>query len=354
MTDGIDLLLFFLTFEIASNLSDFSTLAADLLGTQEHFVNIGINKEMNKENLVGVVTCTRHRSLHLFAIDVNKLNEAEAILKSKIKEKTVSVNEGVLRQRDVPKFQEVLSKLEASNQFTFLTVVKKNSVQIAALDTELNTVEKRINVFLADHEIISRFVALEFGEFEFLQNFRKQCLIQMCKDNVDVDVELIDDPLRKGYVVRGQKVKCRDFINRLQVVRTKVSCASLNTDCPDVLKYIESAQGKKALEQIQLHQGPHCVLKVCTQKSEKESSSHYLRDTKRADCTISKFVVSLHVGCAASLKADVLVNPSSTDFEHHSGVSGIIVDKGSLDLLHVYCLHVALSILKFESGISLL
>lgn len=308
---------------------DLSPLAADLLSTQEQIVNEYINKVINKDKLVGVVTSTRHRELYLFSSDVTNLNETERLLKSHIKEKTVQVNEGVLLENDVNKFQKLLDKLQASRQNTFKTVVTKHSVQIVGLDTELHAVETYVSVFLADHEIISRFVAMDFGVFEYLQNFRKQCLIQLCKDNEDVDVELIDDPLRKGYVVRGQKVKCRDFINRLQVVSTHVSCASLITDCLDIHNFVNSSTGKQILEKIQLKQSEHCVLKVCTQKPVKEASaSSYLRDTKYVDCTISKFVLSLHVGCAASLKGDVLVNPSSTDFEHHSGISGIIVDKG--------------------------
>ena len=292
-------------------------------------MNDRLNKDINEEDqFVGVVGCNRHTEMFLYSPDILKLDQAEHALKNKVIEQTVPVKDGMLLDTDVVKLQKQLDKLHVSKSNTYKTIVSKREVKIAALESELANVVTAVSWFLADYKVISRFVALESGEMEYLQNFRKQSLLKLVKEHSEVYVELIDDPLRKGFVVRGQKGKCREFIDRLQVVTSDVSRMTLSVESPDVVNYIQSEQGKTLLEEVQLQQKAHCVVKLCTRTTDTELSSTYLLDTKRAECTISKFVVSLHVGCVASLKGDLLVNPSSEDFEHNSGISGVIVDKG--------------------------
>lgn len=301
----------------------FGALTIKLL-SPENSISSRIDRKLNNEAFKAFIACSKFKDLVLHSTDTANLNFAETTIKTRIVEQCSQPVKGRLPERDIIKLKKLFRNLRKLHG-DIVAEVSEQSVTVACDVTKMDVVEREMSNFRADYEVITWFVPLDFGQFDFLQNFRKTNLTQLYHEYKGIEVEPVDDPFRKGFLIHGQKSQCREFIYKLQFLCTRVAQMSLTVDCSNVLDFMDSARGRDVISEIQLQEDKHCVIKI---SGPKHKQKHNLLECKVADCTISKFVISLHVSCPTALKADVLVNPSSIDFEHHCGLSGTIVEKG--------------------------
>lgn len=184
--------------------------------------------------------------------------------------------------------------------------------------------------YLNDQKTVARFVQLAPGEFDFIQNFRKADLKELKTKNPEIDIAIVDGPCKKGFSIWGQKELIRHCIAQLNFICANILSVTIDVRCVEMLNFLRNDQGKRTLSDLQLQSSQQCVLKVHDQRYQKITTKDYFQETKRAYCMISKFKVSIHVGCAASLTGDVLVNPFNADFKHYSSISAVIEEKGWL------------------------
>lgn len=299
-----------------------------------------IDEILNKNNeFTAAVSYTKFNDLVIHFKDIEDLNRAKSVLKSIVREKTIAIRDKILIPRDIRKLKEkIFDRLKTE---TVAVAVFEDSVEASGLENMVESTEKIVEEFLADRNITSYFIELAPGEFDFVQNFRKADLKDLETENPNIDINLVYGPCRRGFSIRGQKVRVRKCIAKLNSICANISSMTLVADClEDVfLNFVRNDNGKKALSDLQLQRSQQCVLKVTEPRFLKVMPVDYFQSTKRANCRISKFLVSLHVGCAACLKGDVLVNPSDINFEHYRGISAVIVERGKLS----FCYHHLLS-----------
>lgn len=155
----------------------------------------------------------------------------------------------------------IVKSLSRRHQGLVKIEIGDNCIEVATVAFLKKDVDAELKDFIDKHSQVSAFMEVDAGRFGYVLVFQPRDF-QTEEDESTVEIDIIHEHKTKGFVVTGEKHKCRNTIAGLRLLVDSVLERVEEVDWPGFEMFVHNQSIKNKLTQLQVES--KCLIKVIT------------------------------------------------------------------------------------------